>query len=393
MLLAALLALATEPFAPSRTAPSPADGEPWAVIAEARGEVRHLSAPRVDPIRDVGLCRLGDGEFVAHWTLLRLEHDATGVSRSTDGGATWSKPLILKALTGASLLAHEAKLHLVGTDGAGGRGRIVVRTSSDGGRSWSDVTDAQHGLVRGFDVCLSQPDTIRVQEGRAYKLFARDVRPFARAGLVRRSRTVLFVASAELGADWLDASSWHFGPELLLEDEDSGFDWSRACLLQPVPSQLCVRAFSRSEGDRLAVGARVERRGETLTPMKEDASRTLPETSFGATDVVDPQTYAHYVLAGEHFGDGYAGTLELWQSQTMKHWRLHTTLLDRVRPDLVGAACVVDGDDLLAVLAFAGTAQPERGSSWESRVVFLRVPQFRERTQKSPPLWSAPEPK
>lgn len=387
MLLTPILALAA--LAQDQDAARPAAVEPWIVVAEASEQARHPTM-RVDPIRDVGLCLVASGELVAHWTVVRPDRDTTHVTRSSNGGNTWSTPVVLTSFSGASLIAHEGKLHLLGVNGPDRRGLIAVRTSTDGGNSWSEVTDARHGLVRGFGECLSTSDAIRVQKGRAYKLFARDVQPFLPAGMFWTARTVVFVASAELGADWLDASSWRFSSELLLQDEDSGFDWARACLLQPRPNVLAVHANMRSKEGLEPVGASVERTGEKLIPFKEAASMVLPETSFGATDVVDTVTWTHYVLAGKPLGNAYSGTLELWRSQTMKDWRRQSTLLDGVRPDLVSAACVVDGDDLLVILAFAGRRATNSKEDWESRVVFLRVPKFRERDERTPPLWADP---
>jgi len=69
----------------------------------------------------------------------------TLVHRSADRGVTWRQLAEVRDQKWSMLFLHRGALHLIGV--AAKAGHLIVRRSLDGGRTWTDPTDARHGLL------------------------------------------------------------------------------------------------------------------------------------------------------------------------------------------------------------------------------------------------------
>ncbi|MDP3071917.1 MAG: sialidase family protein [Opitutaceae bacterium] len=123
----------------------------------------------------------------------------TFIMGSRDRGATWVKLAELPDQKWSTLFLHRAALYLIGTSAKASH--MIVRRSSDGGRTWSDPVDAQHGLL-GVGKYHCGPTPVVVHGGRVWRAFEH----YAPSAPERAFRA--FVMSAPEDADLLDARNW-----------------------------------------------------------------------------------------------------------------------------------------------------------------------------------------
>lgn len=390
MLLALALAPAMAPSAEfSSTSP------PWVVIEPP--EFRTSLS-----LRDVSLCEASDGALVLAWsrgqkgigTRLRI-------ARSIDVGCTWERIAELEHISGATLFAHGGRLWLLGVDGPGRRGALVVRRSDDGGRTWTRPEDEHSGLLRGRGEYLSDASAVQFHGDRIYKLFGHPCPSLERNSFVADKRTHAFVASSAVDADWLEARNWRFSGEVPLDGAGASFESGGVVLLQPVPSRLVVTGIGHDSRGELPFGLRVEDDGHRLVESREDRLWKLPAGACAPADAVDPRTWRHVVLVAEprplvdHSPPSELGeSLSLYSSQNQKQWELRTTLLRDLawnRYRFSDAAWILRGEDLLAAICMSEIIIQEKAFDWSESLVFLRVPRFRERTESTPPLLDVQE--
>lgn len=397
MLLALVLALAQSPSAASASAVPP-----WVVIEPPEFRTG-LS------LRDVSLCEAPDGALVLAWsrgqqgigTRLRI-------ARSTDAGRTWERVAELEHVSGATLFAHADHLWLLGVDGPGHRGALVVLRSSDGGRTWTRPEDEHSGLLRGRGEYLSHASCVHVHGDRIHKLFAHWAPSSSTNSNTWGKRLQLFVASAALNADWLESSNWRFSTEVSLAKEEGSLQ-TDTMLLQPVPSRLIVGVRWRSPSDNQTsrrhsdlrrgsmLGLLVTDDGHRLVDSPADREWNLPMNACGSRDAVDPRTWRHIVLVSEELDVGrdpsapdFCEALSVYSSQNQKQWELRTILLrdrPRNRFQFSQGAFILKDEDLLAVVCVSELLFQEKGVPQVESLVFLRVPRFRERTKSTPPLF------
>jgi hypothetical protein len=129
-------------------------------------------------------------------------HDRAGhtvIHVSADRGATWRQVGEVRDQKWSTLFAHRDALYLIGTSAK--IGYLIIRRSTDGGRTWTDPTDAKHGLLaEGKFHCAPTP--VVVHAGRIWRAFEL----FSPTAPVRSFSA--FVVSAPETADLLDAASW-----------------------------------------------------------------------------------------------------------------------------------------------------------------------------------------
>jgi len=124
---------------------------------------------------------------------------STFILSSRDRGATWTKLAELPDQKWSTLFGHRGAVYLIGTTAK--VGQMIVRRSTDGGRNWSNPTDATHGLLaEGKYHC--GPTPVLVHGGRVWRAFEH----FAPSAPERAFRA--FVMSAPEDADLLNAKNW-----------------------------------------------------------------------------------------------------------------------------------------------------------------------------------------
>ena len=135
----------------------------------------------------------------------------TEVLISKDRGLSWTHVALLKEQFWSNLFVLKNRIYLMGTSFE--YGRIVLRTSDDNGRSWSET----HYLTQdnGYHTA---PVPVVVHNGRVYRAF--EFHPTGPWGSFQA-----FVMSAPVEADLLAAASWTFSNRLSFPVGDEGDTW------------------------------------------------------------------------------------------------------------------------------------------------------------------------
>lgn len=159
------------------------------------------------------LAILPDGSYVASHDLFGKVSSkrTTYIYRSGDRGATWAPASAVTNQTWSNLFVHRDALYIMGPEGE--RGRACIRRSSDGGRTWSQPTGPENGLLSREGGFHTAPVPVVSHNGRLWRAFEQRVRPEA-AAEPWASWFAVTVMSAPEDADLLRAENWQFSTPL-----------------------------------------------------------------------------------------------------------------------------------------------------------------------------------
>ena len=130
------------------------------------------------------------------------------VFRSEDRGITWRKTAEFTDQFWSNLFVHRGRLYLMGTTCE--YGRIVIRRSTDGGRTWSAPA-----MLTGDTGYHTAPVPIVKNDGRLWR--GMEFHPEGKWG-----RFEAFVISAPEAADLLDAKNWTKSKRLAYPSQQAG---------------------------------------------------------------------------------------------------------------------------------------------------------------------------
>ena len=144
---------------------------------------------------------LPNGDYVASHDFFGpgTKFDTSVLFGSKDKGKTWSKKATLVGQWWSTLFVHEGALYMIGTTKE--YGFTVIRSSKDGGTTWTEPKDADSGLLLGDGMYHCAPVPVVVHNGRLWRGMEQYLGP-------KWGAFQAFMMSAPVGADLLKASSW-----------------------------------------------------------------------------------------------------------------------------------------------------------------------------------------
>lgn len=388
-------------------------GKPPGVVVSAS------VAERGHTLASPSILILADGSYlVSHdngGTAAGDRRGRTSLHVSTDRGASWTPRASVADQKWSTLFAHRGAIYLIGVTAKAGN--MIVRRSNDDGRTWTEPTDARHGLLaEGKYHCAPTP--VIVHGGRVWRAFEQ----FSSKAPVREFRS--FVLSAPEEADLLDARSWMRTNALTIDKrwlETRNAEWLEGnVVVAPdgtlvnilrVESHQAAGAALALPGEwrglpRFEVAAmqRVSADGRTLAfdPRRDFIHFIGSEAKF--TIRHDPATRRYWTLGNKitnpKSGEDWVrsphhqrNVVSLCSSADLREWREHYRLLryEEGRAVVKEGSRVgfqyldwqFDGDDIVAVCR----------TSWDganyhdaNRITFHRVKNFRRLTlADSPP--------
>jgi hypothetical protein len=313
---------------------------------------------------------LPNGDYVAShsWFGPGTNNDSSEVFGSADRGKTWRKLATLKGQWWSTIFVHRGALYITGVSKQ--YGDIVIRRSTDGGKTWTEPKDKHSGLLfEGKYHCAPVP--VIVHGGRIWRAWemAEGARPQWSA----------LVLSAQEDADLLEAANWRMSEKL--QHLWSNSQWIEGNMVV-APGGKLVNVLRTSSGPDKAAIVHVSDDGTRLTHDREKDLIPFPGGGSKFTIRFDPQTKRYWSL-GNKQSDPPAGrnVLALTSSADLRTWKADTFLL-RHADDQNHAWQYVDwlfdGDDIVAVSRTAWDGSHNYHDA--NYLTFHRIANFRAKT-------------
>jgi hypothetical protein len=288
--------------------------------------IDHRAASTKIYIGSPALAVLPDGRYVA-------SHDEFGpgsasrtravsfVFESVDRGLSWKQIARIDGAFWSSLFVHNGALYLMGTDKE--YGRIVIRRSADGGRTWTDPIDSKTGRLTDDDRYHCAPVPVVVHNGHILRAME-DAKDPGTWGYHFRS----FVISAPADADLLDAESWTKTPPLSHDEKTwKGKGWLEGnVVVDPQGTLLNILRVDFPDTAaivRLSPDATVA----SFDPQKDFIS--MPGGAVKFTIRFDPQTKRYWSIVNPQTNPAAVRNRSaLTSSKDLRDWRIERILFE-----------------------------------------------------------------
>ena len=364
---------------------------PGVVIAHSPGRSgKYVGSPSI--------AVLPDGGYVASHDLFgpKTKYRRTRVFASADRGVTWKHLTDLDGQFWSGLFVHRGGLYLMGTSHQ--YGNVVIRRSTDGGKTWTAPADGKTGLLLNDGKYHCAPVPVLVHGGRIWRAMEDAKGPSKVWGAHFRS----FMMSAPVDADLLKADSWTCSNRLgrdpkWLSGKFGGWLEGNAVATPDGEVVNILRADERPHGGYAAV-IRISADGKRGSFDPGTGFIRFPGGCKKFTIRYDATSKLYWSLAN-HIPDKHKSgnpertrnTLALTSSPDLATWKVRSIVL--YHPDTAKHAFqyvhwVFEGDDLLAASRTAyddglGGAHNQHDANY---LTFHRIPKFRTRTMAAPPL-------
>lgn len=364
-------------------------------------EVSHSPASTGIYLSSPSLAILPDGRYCATCDEFgpgssKRTGGVTRVFISGDHGQTWEPLPKVTPSFWPTLFVHRKALYLIASTNSGD-GRLVIRKSSDWGRTWTIPTSAENGLLRPDAPFLTNAGNIIVCNGRVWFGSVFDLQGPHGWGTSSR----FFVMSAPIKADLLKDSSWTCSTPIVYNPTflEGGFHGLIEGTITAGPSGLPMTMYRVDCRDpqEKALVAMPSRDGKVLgfDPRKDFVN--FPGGCKKFIVRYDRASKLYWSLSN-WVPKRYAGfnverarnTLALVTSPDLYHWTIRTVVLHH--PDVKSHAFQYadfhfEGNDMIALSRTAyddglGGAHSQHDANF---ITFHRFKDFRSRTPKDAP--------
>lgn len=315
------------------------------------------------------------------------------VYRSHDRGKSWKQISEINGQFWSKLFVHRGELYILGTDRH--HGNMIIRHSTNGGETWTEPTDAAHGLLKeGEYHCAPMP--LVEHNGRLWRAMEDAAGPPKQWG----KRYSAFVASIPLNADPMIASNWTSTnimrfDSTYLNGHFTGWLEGNAVVTPDGSIADILRVDDRTTLEEKAAIVRISPDGKTAGFDPATGFINFPGGSKKFAIRFDPKTKLYWTLtnlipeevkkanAGKS-PSGIRNTLALYSSKDLIHWDFHDILLQH--PDVVHHGFqyvdwLFDGKDILFVCrtAFDDGLGGARNNHDANFLTFHRIRKFAKR--------------
>jgi hypothetical protein len=347
---------------------------------------------------------LPDGRYVASHDLFgrKTKYRETRVFASADRGVTWKHLTSIDGQFWSGLFLHRDALYLMGASHQ--YGNVVIRRSTDGGKTWTTPADGKTGLLLGDGRYHCAPVPVLVHGGRIWRAME-DSRGLKGWGRHFRS----FMMSAPVEADLLKADSWTCSNRLgrdpkWLDGKFGGWLEGNAVATPDGEVVNILRADQRPRGGYAAV-IRISADGKRASFDAKTGFIRFPGGCKKFTIRYDATSKLYWSLANYIPDKHKSGnpertrnTLALTSSPDLTTWTVRSIVLyhpDTAKHGFQYVDWLFEGDDLIAASRTAhddglGGAHNQHDANY---LTFHRIANFRTRTMADPPMGPAPRKK
>lgn len=168
--------------------------------------INHIPKSQEKYIGSPSICILPNGDYVA-------SHDEfgpkstewrsaiTNVFTSSDKGQTWKRISRIDGQFWSNLFYHNGALYIMGTNKH--HGNLIIRKSTDGGKTWTIPYDGKNGLLLEGEYHTA-PMPMLIHKGRIWRAVEYATGKTSNWG----ERYSAMVVSAPINADLLNAKNW-----------------------------------------------------------------------------------------------------------------------------------------------------------------------------------------
>lgn len=287
------------------------------------------------------ICILSNGDYLASHDLFgpnskEFERPNSRIYRSQDKGKTWTQIAEINGQFWSKLFVHEKGLYFMGTSKH--HGNTIIRKSNDGGRTWTEPTDGENGLLLAGEYhCAPMP--LIEHNGRLWRAMEDAMGAIKKWG----KRYGAFMMSIPLGADPMKAANWTSSNVLrhdstLLNGNFGG--WIEGNAVVDPNGQLwdVLRVDDRATLEEKAAFVKISADGKTATFDRTADFVPFPGGSKKFSIRYDPKSKLYWTIANyipqevktANPGKNPASirnTQALFSSKDLRNWELHTILL------------------------------------------------------------------
>ena len=362
---------------------------PGTVIEKSSNGRIYLGAPSI--------LVLPNGEYLSshHLTGPDAPHATGGIKRihvSADKGKTWSFRSELKGQFWSSLFLHKGIVYLIGT--RGGVSDIVIRRSTDGGRTWTEPSDEKNGLLLRKEGGMGYhcaPVPVVFHKGRIWRAFEYT----ADKGWGHFDALML---SIDVHDDLLDASKWTASNRLPFNagQHPDYTSWLEGNAVVSPDGGMIDMLRVHHKGDDIAAMVRVSEDGKELSFDPATGFVNMPGACKKFTIHFDRKSkrywsLTNYVPSAEkekasrlrHPLERARNSLVLISSQDLISWDKHHRIIyspEILKHGFQYADWKIDGKDIVAGVrtSFGQNTNPHDAN----HITFHRVKDFRKLMKK-----------
>ncbi|MBN1507970.1 MAG: exo-alpha-sialidase [Sedimentisphaerales bacterium] len=298
--------------------------------------IHHIPSSSGVYVGSPGIAILSDGQYLAKHDEFgpgSTEHGeaVTRVFHSTDRGATWQPLATVKGMYWASIFVVGADAYLMGT--SRNHGSAVISRSCDGGRTWTIPKDKHCGLLLDDAKYHCAPVPVVIHQGRIWRGMEDVMGPGGWGSHFRA-----FMMSAPADANLLDADKWIASNRLgrdprWLQGQFRGWLEGNAVVTPQGSVADILRVDYRPEGEKAAIVA-VSNDGEEATFDPGTGFIDFPGGAKKFTIRHDPVSRAYWtlsnpVLPGHEDPDPgrVRNAVALMRSADLRRWEIRCIVL------------------------------------------------------------------
>ena len=328
---------------------------------------------------------LSDGHYIVshNWSGPGTTYDTVGktsVFLSKDQGRTWKHLKDLEGQFWSNLFIHYGTLYIMGTSAQ--FGSVVIRRSTNGGKTWTTPTDGSTGLLLASPPDYhTAPVPVVVHKGRIWRAME-----IAEGGGKARESWPCFVMSVPVEADLLNSSNWT-NSNVIYHEAIPEMRWLEGNVVVTPENNLVNILRTNKTGNEKAAVVHISDDGKTLSFDAEKDIIDFPGGGAKFTIRYDDRSKRYWsVVNYQKEPDVWRNILALTSSADLTHWIVESILLrheDSERHAWQYIDWQFEGDDIIFVSrtawGYEGTRDINKNPAHNANhITFHRISDFRK---------------